>query len=221
MFSSNVAKHINASVHLRKQTMKTNTVGIIGAGAIGQAFAHQLVNAGMNVILSNSRGPDSLAEVVEALGDKARAGTVQQAAEAEIVFISTNWNRTEAALSGLNWEGRILIDATNPVLLPGYTLADLGGKNSSQRVSEWAAGARVVKAFNTLLANVLAQDPSQSGGRRVVFMSGDHADAKADVEELATRMGFASIDLGGLEMGGYLQQFPGGPLPALNLVKLA
>lgn len=52
-------------------------------------------------------------------------------------------------------------------------------------------------------------------------MSGDHADAKADVEELATRMGFASIDLGSLEIGGYLQQFPGGPLPALNLVKLA
>lgn len=58
-------------------------------------------------------------------------------------------------------------------------------------------------------------------GAGVVFISGDHADAKADVEELATRMGFASIDLGSLEIGGYLQQFPGGPLPALNLVKLA
>lgn len=200
--------------------MKTNTVGIIGAGAIGQAFAKQLVKAGIQVILSNSRGPETLAEVVSSLGDKARAGTVRQAAEADIVFVSTNWNRTEAALKGLNWDGRILIDATNPVLLPGYKLAELGGKNSSQVVTEWAPGARVVKAFNTLLAAVLAQDPAQAGGRRVVFISGDHGDAKAEVAELTAKLGFASIDLGGLEVGGYLQQFPGGPLPAVNLLKL-
>ncbi|QVV58464.1 NAD(P)-binding domain-containing protein [Leclercia sp. Colony189] len=201
--------------------MKTETVGIIGAGAIGQAFARQLVNSGLNVILSNSRGPDSLAEVVNALGDRARAGTVQQAAEAGIVFVSTNWSSTEAALSGLNWSGRILIDATNPVILPGFTLAELGGKNSSQVMTQWAPGARVVKAFNTLLASVLAQDPAQAGGRRVVFISGDDAGAKSEVEALAARMGFATIDLGSLETDGHLQQFPGGPLPALNLVKLA
>lgn len=200
--------------------MKTNAVGIIGAGAIGQAFAKQLVKAGINVILSNSRGPETLAETVNALGSKARAGTVKQAAEADIVFVSTNWSGTEAALKGLNWEGRILIDATNPVLLPGYKLAELNGKNSSQVVTGWAPGARVVKAFNTLLAGVLAQDPAQSGGRRVVFISGDHADAKAEVAELTAQLGFASIDLGGLEVGGYLQQFPGGPLPALNLLKV-
>ncbi|MDR9890832.1 NAD(P)-binding domain-containing protein [Pseudenterobacter timonensis] len=200
--------------------MKTNTVGIIGAGAIGQAFAKQLVNAGFNLILSNSRGPASLADVVQGLGDKARAGTVQEAAEADIVFVSTNWERTEAALSGIKWEGRILIDATNPVLLPGYRLAELGGKNSSQIVTLWAPGARVVKAFNTLLAGVLAQEPAQAGGRRVVFISGDHSDAKAEVKELAERMGFAGIDLGSLEIGGTLQQFPGGPLPGVNLVQL-
>lgn len=200
--------------------MKTNTLGIIGAGAIGQALARQLVNAGLNVILSNSRGPESLAEVIAALGAQARAGTPQEAAAADMVFVSTNWSRTEAALNGLNWEGRILIDATNPVLLPGYTLAELGGKNSSQKVAEWAPGARVVKAFNTLLAGVLAQDPAQAGGRRVIFLSGDDGEAKSEVEALAARMGFATIDLGSLETGGRLQQFPGGPLPALNLVKL-
>lgn len=201
--------------------MKTTTVGIIGAGAIGQAFAKQLVNAGMNVILSNSRGPDSLSDVVEGLGRGARAGTAQQAAEADIVFVSTNWDKTEAALSGITWNGRILIDATNPVLLPGYKLAELGGKNSSQVVTQWAPGARVVKAFNTLLAGVLAQDPAQAGGRRVVFISGDDADAKAEVKTLTGQLGFASIDLGSLEVGGTLQQFPGGPLPAVNLVQLA
>jgi predicted dinucleotide-binding enzyme len=200
--------------------MKINTVGIIGAGAIGQAFAKQLVKAGINVILSNSRGPETLASVVDSLGSKARAGTVQQAAQADVVFVSTNWSRTQDALKDIKWDNRILIDATNPVLLPGYQLAELGGKNSSQVLSTWAPGARVVKAFNTLLAAVLAQDPAQTGGRRVVFVSGDHADAKADVVALTNQLGFASIDLGGLEVGGYLQQFPGGPLPAVNLVKL-
>lgn len=200
--------------------MKINTVGIVGAGAIGQAFAKQLVKAGINVILSNSRGPETLAPLVDSLGSKASAGSVQQAAQADLVFVSNNWSRTQDALKGIQWDNRILIDATNPVLLPGYKLAELGGKNSSQVVSSWAPGARVVKAFNTLLAAVLAQDPAQAGGRRVVFVSGDHADAKADVVALTNQLGFASIDLGSLEVGGYLQQFPGGPLPAVNLVKL-
>jgi len=201
--------------------MQHNTIGIIGAGAIGQAFAKQAVKAGINVILSNSRGPDTLTSVVEGLGSKARAGTVQQAAEADVVFVSTNWARTESALKDLKWENRILIDATNPVLLPGYKLAELNGQNSSQVLSGWVPGARVVKAFNTLLASVLAQDPEHAGGRRVVFLSGDHADAKAEIVQLIQRLGFASIDLGGLDVGGYLQQFPGGPLPAVHLVKLA
>jgi predicted dinucleotide-binding enzyme len=206
--------------------MQTNTpqnvktVGIIGAGSIGQAMAKQLVRSGFNVILSNSRGPETLAAVVDQLGTLASAGTVQQAAKADIVFLSVNWAHNESVLRGLNLEGRILIDATNPVLLPGYRLAELGGRNSSQVVGTWAKGARVVKAFNTLLSAVLASDPQQAGGRRVVWLSGDDAQAKATVSQLAERLGFAGIDLGGLEIGGALQQFPGGPLPALNLIKL-
>lgn len=196
------------------------TMGIIGAGAIGQAMAKQLVRAGINVILSNSRGPDSLTEVVKQLGPRAQAGTVQQAAAADLVFVSVNWSAVEQALSGIDWNGRIVIDANNPVLLPGYRLAELGGRNSSQVLSDLVPGARVVKAFNTLLASVLASDPQENGGRRVVFMSGDDTQAKSVVASLIDRIGFASIDLGSLAVGGYLQQFPGGPLPAANLVKL-
>jgi len=201
-------------------TTTIGTVGIIGAGAIGQAIARQLTRAGIDVILSNSRGPASLAALADQLGPRASAGTVQQAAAADIVFVSVNWSRLEEALQGIDWQGRILIDATNPVLLPGLRLAELGGRNSSQVVAGLAPGARVVKAFNTLLAAVLASDPGQDGGRRVVFLSGDDAEAKATVLALIERLGFAGIDLGSLAVGGALQQFPGGPLPALNLVKL-
>lgn len=201
-------------------TNSIETIGIIGAGAIGQAMAKQLVRAGINVILSNSRGPDSLTDAVQQLGPRAKAGTVQQAAAAGIVFVSVNWSAVEQALSGIDWNGRILIDANNPVVQPGFRLAELGGRNSSQVLSDLVPGARVVKAFNTLLAAVLASDPEENGGRRVVFMSGDDTQAKSIVASLIDRIGFASIDLGSLAVGGNLQQFPGGPLPAVNLVKL-
>jgi predicted dinucleotide-binding enzyme len=201
-------------------TSTVNTVGIIGAGSIGLAFAKQLTGAGINVILSNSRGPETLADAARQLGERARAGTVQQAAEADVVFLSVGWGAAESVLRGLNLAGRILIDATNPVLMPGFRKAELGGRNSTQVLSGWAKGARVVKAYNTLLSQVLASDPREGGGRRVVWVSGDDAEAKAVVLQLSERMQFAGIDLGGLEVGGALQQFPGGPLPALNLVKL-
>lgn len=197
-----------------------NTVGIIGAGAIGQAMAKQLVRVGIDVILSNSRDPSTLAPVVEALGPRAKAGTRQQAAQADIVFVSVNWSRLEDALAGIDWNGRILIDANNPVLLPGYKLAELGGRNSTQVLTDLVPGARVVKTFNTLLAAVLARDPSEAGGRRVVFLSGDDVEAKQVVNRLIDRIGFAGIDLGSIQVGGTLQQFPGGPLPAVNLIKL-
>jgi predicted dinucleotide-binding enzyme len=202
-------------------TTTINTVGIIGAGAIGQAMAKQLVRAGIDVILSNSRDPSTLAPVIDALGPHAKAGTRQQAAAADIVFVSVNWSRLEDALANIDWHGRIVIDANNPVLLPGYKLAELGGRNSTQVLTDLVPGARVVKAFNTLLAAVLAGDPREAGGRRVVFLSGDDVQAKKIVGGLIDRLGFVGIDLGSTQVGGNLQQFPGGPLPAVNLIKLA
>lgn len=209
---------MNTTTNATTNTIKS--VGIIGAGAIGQAIARQLVRAGIDVILSNSRGPASLAGAVDALGPRASAGTPQQAAQADIVFVSVNWSRLEEAVTGIDWTGRIVIDANNPVLLPGYRVAELGGRNSSQVFTSLVPGARVVKAFNTLLAAVLASDPHEDGGRRVVFQSGDDREAKAVVAGLIERLGFAGIDLGSLEVGGALQQFPGGVLPAVNLVRL-
>jgi 8-hydroxy-5-deazaflavin:NADPH oxidoreductase len=196
-------------------------IGIIGAGDIGQAFASQAVKAGYDVIVSNSRGPESLTGVVHQLGPRAKAGVRQEAAQADVVVLAVPWSQLGAALSGLAaWSGRILIDATNPVIQPGFRLADLNGRTSSEIVASLVPGARVVKVANTLVSALLAADPRQAGGRRVLFMSGDDATAKAGVKGILENIGFATIDLGGLASGGGLQQFPGGPLPTLNLIKL-
>lgn len=198
-------------------------IGIIGAGGIGQAFASQVVKAGYEVIVSNSRGPESLADVVKALGPRSRAGTRQEAAQADVVQLAVRWEKVSAALAGLPpWGGRILIDSTNAATASatGLRAPDLNGKASSEIVASLAPGARVVKACNTLVRAMLAADPRVAGGHRVLFMSGDDAAAKRTVGAILEKSGFAIIDLGDLASSARLQQFPGGPLPTLNLIKL-
>src|SRR4051812_44148906 len=111
-------------------------IGIIGAGGIGQAFAHHLAKAGYEVMVSNSRGPESLADLVRELGPGAIAVTRHEAAQAEVVVLSVNWEHVPAALAELPpWSGRILIDACNPVVQPGFRLAELNGSTSSEVVA--------------------------------------------------------------------------------------
>jgi predicted dinucleotide-binding enzyme len=197
------------------------TIGIIGSGAIGTAFARTLSRAGIEATISNSRGPDSLEDVVRELGPSIKAGTREQAARADIVFVAVNWSKLPAATAGLpDWKGRIVIDANNPIEAPLFKPAELGGRVSSEVFADLVPGARVVKAFNHLRAELLATDPRSDGGRRVLFYSGNDTGAKAEVASLIERIGFAGIDLGSLAIGGKLAQFPGGPLPNLNLVKV-
>jgi len=197
------------------------TIGIIGSGAIGTAFARTLARAGIHATISNSRGPDSLKEVVDELGPSIRAGKREEAARADIVFVAVNWTKLPAALAGLpDWGGRILIDANNPIEAPLFRPVDLKGRVSSEIFADLVPGARVVKAFNHLRAEVLASDPRAEGGRRVLFYSGNDNAAKAEVAGLIDRIGFFGIDLGSLAVGGKLAQFPGGPLPNQNLVKV-
>jgi 8-hydroxy-5-deazaflavin:NADPH oxidoreductase len=189
-----------------------DTVGIIGAGNIGQAIATQMLRAGRQVVIANSRGPETLGEVIEKLGEGARAGTIAEAAANEVVAVAVPWGHIEAALKGIEWDGRIVIDANNAVVPPDYKPADLGGRVSSVVFSEWVPGARVVKTANILLASVLASDPVLPEGRRVLFVSGDDQDAKDTVAALFTEAGFRTIEVGDLATGGALHQFPGAPL---------
>jgi hypothetical protein len=192
-----------------------NRVGIIGAGRLGQAMARTALRAGRSVVIANSRGPDSLTSVVSTLGDGVSAGTVEQASAAGIVVIAVPWPRVQQALEGLEWGGRIVIDATND-----FDPSDLNGRTSSEVVAGLVAPARVVKGANTLTAAVLGSDPHQAGGQRAIFLSGDDADAKAEVISLFEDAGFATVDLGGLVTGGAMQQV-GAPLAGLNLIRLS
>jgi len=197
------------------------SIGIIGAGNIGLAVAKTLSRAGIVATIANSRGPASLTEAVAVLGPTIKAGTREEAAAADIVVIAVNWSKLPAAVAGLPaWDGRIVIDANNPIEAPLFKPVDLHGRISSEMVAELVKGARLVKAFNHLRADILASDPRADGGRRVLFYSGDDSVAKAEVGALIDRLGFAGIDLGPLALGGRLAQFPGGPLPNQNLVKI-
>ncbi|WP_457280780.1 NADPH-dependent F420 reductase [Polaromonas sp. P5_D5] len=198
----------------------TPSIGIVGAGAIGTAFAKTLARQGIHATLSNSRGPDSLKDIVRELGPTIHAGTVKEAATKDIVLVAVNWGRLPEALAGLpNFGGRVVIDANNAVEGPPLRPVELNGRASSEVFAELVPGARVVKAFNHLVAQLLATDPADQGGKRVLFFSGDDAKAKATVAALISQLGFSGIDLGALAVGGRLAQFPGGPLPILNLVQ--
>jgi predicted dinucleotide-binding enzyme len=196
-----------------------NLLGIIGAGLLGQAMARTALRAGRRVVIANSRGPESLAPVVSALGDGVSAGTVEQAAAAPTVVLAVPWDRVPGALRGLEWNGRIVIDATNDFAATDFEGSDLDGRTSSELVAELVSGARVVKGANTLAAIVIGSDPHEAAGQRVIFLSGDYVDAKSEVRNLFEDAGFSVIDLGDLVTGGRMQQIHA-PLAGVNLIRL-
>jgi predicted dinucleotide-binding enzyme len=196
------------------QSADIKTVGIIGAGRIGQAMAQTARRAGRQVVIANSRGPESLTSVAEALGDGVSAGTVKHAAAADIVVVAVMRPDVPRAVAGLDWKGRIVIDPTND-----FDPSDLGGRTSSEIVADLVAPAPVVKAGNTLAAAVLGSDPGQAGGQRVIFVSGDDAEGKSEVVALFEDAGFFVVDLGGLREGAQMQQV-GAPLAGHNLIHL-
>lgn len=196
-------------------------IGFIGSGSVAQAVAKYLVAADHEVLISNSRGPASLHDVVRALGPNVKAVEVLEAASAEMVFLAIPWLKIADALKGLpHWNGRILVDTTNEFLdFNDLTQkADLKGRASSEYVANMAPGALVVKAINNLFSTRFAQGPVVGNARRITFISGDSAEAKARVGELLKSFGFAVIDLGSLHEGGRMQQ-ASGPLAGLDLLQ--
>jgi len=196
-------------------------IGTLGAGTVATAIARHAVASGHQVVLSNRRGPEALAELVEQLGPGATAATRAEAASAELVVLAVSWSDIPAAVGGLpDWGGRIVLDTTNQFLSPppNARIADLGDVTGSEYVASLLPGARVVKAFNTLYGQYIAADPVHDAGRQLLFLAGDDPEAKAQVSALAAAWGFAPVDVGALREGGRLMQL-GGPLSGLHALK--
>lgn len=191
---------------------------IIGSGAIGGALAKQFARSKIKAVMANRRGPASLKDALQSFSPTVSAVELADALNAKVIILAVPFGAAgDVAKLRSDWSGKIVVDATNAIEFPAFKPLDLGGQPSSQVVATHFKGAKVVKAFNTLPAAVLADEPRRSDGHRTIFVSGDHVEANAQVEGLVTSLGFIPITLGRLDKGGLLQQF-GGPLTVHSLI---
>ena len=189
-------------------------IGILGAGNIGATAARLFVGAGHEVAVSNSRGPESLRELVAELGPKAQALTIASASEfGEAVLLAVPWGFPEALPHPELLRNKIVIDAMNPYH-PDGGFYDLAGSTSSELVLERIPGSRLVKAFNTIYYVHLADRGRKDlplDDRHTIYVAGDDSEAKKVVARLIEEIGFAAVDTGSLREGGRLQE-PNSPI---------
>lgn len=179
------------------------TIGIIGAGNIGSNVAQAAIAAGHDVVIANSRGPESLSELVSQLGPQARAATVAEAATAgELVLVAIPL-KSIGHLPVEPLTGKIVMDANNyyPQRDGRIDALDTNASTTSELLQQHLPAARVVKAFNNIPARQIVTDGKPGGtlDRRALPVYGDDAAAKDAVIALLDEIGFDGIDLGALE----------------------
>lgn len=183
-------------------------IGIIGSGMIGETAARLFVKAGHEVAITNSRGPESLKELVRELGPKARATSVEDAAAfGEVVLLAVPL-KAYGSLPRAQLSGKIVIDAMNYYPQRDGQL-DFKGQGSSQFVAQNLPGARIVKAFNTMYFVPLGKEGKPGApaeDRLVLFVAGDDAGSKQTVSSLIDQIGFTPVDTGTLATGGKRQE---------------
>ena len=193
---------------------------IIGFGSIGQALATAFARSGIHVSVATTHAPESFAATAAAIGPTIVPTSLAEALEADIVFLAVRFeSHAEVAKALPTWQGKTIVDMTNAYGVPPEQLR---GQPSSSFVAQAFTGARLVKGFNHLVANVLAQDTAVHGGRRVVFLASDDDAAANDIAALAEKLGFAPVKLGRLAEGGMLVQARGntwGQLIFKDLIK--
>lgn len=180
---------------------------IIGTGNVGQALARAFARRGIEVAFASRRSPDALAPVAKAIGPTVIPKSLPDALKAEVILLAVPFKtHPDVAKATESWQGKIVIDVTNAY---GVAPEELGNLPSSVVIARALPGARLVKAFNHLPAETLAEDPNVEGGRRVLFLSSDDESAVPRVMALVEQLGFAPVGLGRLAEGGLLVQARG------------
>jgi len=186
-------------------------VTVIGSGNMGSGFVKQLNKAGHDVRVT---GRDAARARKLADQHGAQAVPIADAAASDVLILATGYADALPALRSLgSLDGKIVVDVTNP-LTADYMGLTIGHTTSAaEEIASAVPGAKVVKAFNTVFAQVLAEGASLGDGQTVpVFVAGDDAQAKSAVSEIARSIGFETIDAGGLKNARYLE-----PLAGLNI----
>jgi hypothetical protein len=186
------------------------TIGLIGAGHIGSQLARLAVKNGYNVVISNSRGPETLADLVRELGSLARAATAEEAARAGDIVVVTiplkNLNDVPVAPLA----GKIVIDTLNYYPQRDGHIADLDNEKTttSEMVQRHLPASKIVKAFNHIYAAELTThgQPAGSANRRALAIAGDDAAAKKTVTDLLNQFGFDTVDIGPLSDSWRIQR---------------
>ncbi|MDF2846908.1 MAG: oxidoreductase [Oerskovia sp.] len=178
------------------------TLGIIGSGAIGAGIARLAVAAGHEVIIANSRGPESLAELVDELGGRARAGEVAEAGRlGEIVVLAVPLS-AYAALPVDALDGKVVLSTGNYYPFRDGRIEDLdsGAMTTAEYEQSLLPGVLIVKAFNNIVAHhiPLLARPTEAPDRSGLAVAGDDAVARRAVSELVGTLGFEPVDAGSL-----------------------
>lgn len=190
--------------------MTVKTIGIIGAGHIGSQLARLSVQHGYDVVIANSRGPETLQDLVQELGGRARAGTALEAAQAGDLVVVTIPLKNIGQLPVAPLAGKVVIDTNNYYPQRDGQIAELDREETTtaELLQRHLPDSKVVKAFNHIQAAHLTtqRQPSGTPGRRALAIGGDDAGAKQVVSHLIDQFGFDVVDLGPLSESWRIQR---------------
>jgi 8-hydroxy-5-deazaflavin:NADPH oxidoreductase len=186
------------------------TIGFIGSGNIGSAVARAAIGHGHEVVMSNSRGPETLADLVADLGPQARAATATDAAAAGDLVVVTIPLKNIDQVPVEPLAGKVVIDTNNYYPQRDGRIAELDDESTTtaELLQRRLPTSKVVKAFNHIMASQILTDASPAGtdGRRALAIAGDDDDAKQQVTALLDEFGFDVLDLGPLAEGWRIQR---------------